>query len=58
MTLIILEYSMNPTIFNPMASKQTPWHIAIARRNFITMATLPMIWSECFWKTWYQVYKT
>lgn len=48
---------MNPTTFNPMASKLAPWHIAIARRNFITMATLPMIWSECFWKTWYQVYK-
>ena len=48
---------MNPMIFNPMATKMFPWQVALARRTFVTMATLPMIWSEAYWKTWHQVYK-
>ena len=46
----------NPS-FNPLASKMAPWHLAIARRTFVTMATLPFIWGETFWKTWYEVYR-
>lgn len=37
--------------------KLTPWRIAMARRAFVTWATLPMIWSEAFWRTWHEVYR-
>ena len=38
-------------------NKLMPWHMAVARRTFVTWATLPIIWSEAFWKTWYEVYR-
>ena len=41
---------------NPFATKLMPWHIAVARRTFVALATLPMIVSETFWKTWAEVY--
>lgn len=31
--------------------------MAIARRTFVTFVTLPLIWSEAYWKTWYEVYR-
>ena len=42
---------------NPFATKLYPWQVALARRTFVTMVTLPMIWSEAYWKTWYEVYR-
>lgn len=42
---------------NPFATKLYPWQVALARRSFVTYVTLPIIWSEAFWKTWYEVYR-
>lgn len=36
-------------------NKLMPWQIAIARRTFVTWVTLPLIWSEAYWKTWNEV---
>jgi len=44
-------------IYNPFASKLMPWQIAIARRQFVLWATLPMIWSEAYFKAWNEVYR-
>jgi len=38
-------------------NKLMPWQIAIARRQFVMWATLPMIWSETFIKTFNEVYR-
>ncbi len=38
-------------------NKQFPWQMAIARRTFVTFVTLPLICSEAYWKTWYEVYR-
>lgn len=43
--------------FNPMESKLYPWQVAVARRSFVTFVTLPIIWSEAFFKTWHEVYR-
>ena len=42
-------------ITNPLQSKLAPWHIAVARRTFIAWATLPIIYSETFFRTWTEV---
>lgn len=36
---------------------QTPFHIAAARRMFVAWVTLPLVFSEAYWKTWYEVYR-
>ena len=38
-------------------NKLMPWQIAIARRTFVTWATLPWVWSEAYMKTWAEVYR-
>ena len=42
---------------NPFATKMYPWHIAIARRQSVLWTTLPLIWSEAYFKTWAAVYR-
>jgi len=44
-------------IYNPLATKLAPWQIALMRRQFVLWATLPMIWSEAYFKTFYEVYR-
>ena len=44
-------------MFAPMNSKMYPWQIALARRSFVTLVTLPIIWSEAYWRTWYEVWR-
>lgn len=43
---------------NHINDKLTPWRIAVARRAFVTAVTLPIIWPECFWRTWYEVFRS
>lgn len=42
---------------NPFATKLYPWQIAQMRRLFVLYSTVPLIWSEAFWKTWHEVYR-
>jgi hypothetical protein len=42
---------------NQIHDKLLPWHMAVARRTFVAWVTLPIVWSEAFWKTWYEVYR-
>lgn len=42
---------------NPFATKLHPWQVALARRAFVTWVTLPIIWSEAYFKTWHEVYR-
>lgn len=37
--------------------KLTPWRIAAARRTFVMLVTLPMIWTEAYMKAWHELYK-
>ena len=40
-----------------LSTKLMPWHIAVARRTFVTLTTFPLVWSECYWRTWHEVYR-
>lgn len=42
---------------NPLAAKLMPWRMALVRRQFVFVATLPLVWSEVFWRTWAEVYR-
>ena len=36
---------------------QYNYQVAQARKMFVFWATLPLLWSETFWKTWSEVYR-
>lgn len=36
---------------------QFNWHLAQSRKAWVAAVTLPLVISECFWKTWYEVYR-
>lgn len=40
-----------------LTSKLMPWHIAMMSKTFVAWATVPIIASETFWRTWYEVFR-
>ena len=45
-------------MYNPLATKLYPWQVAMMRRTFVAWATLPMIWSEAYMKTFWEVFRS
>ena len=38
-------------------TKRFPWLVAQTRHQFVFWATLPIVISEAYWKTWYDAYQ-
>lgn len=38
-------------------NKQLPWQIAQIRKAWVTWVTLPLIFSEAYFTTWYEVFR-
>lgn len=38
-------------------NKLLPWQIAQAVKTQTFFLTLPLVWSECYWTTWCEVFR-
>lgn len=37
--------------------KQLPWQMAQARKFWVAVVTVPLVWSKVYFETWYEVFR-
>lgn len=53
----VLDFNKKSIQHNPFMSMQYSWQVAQARKAFVAWCTLPFVISECYFNTFYEVYR-